>query len=67
MATSTRQHVDIENWLTSRFVEYEFFDDVNTSRFNRDESLRNQARFEPLNTNTVNQYAEAMVRGDREP
>jgi len=64
MATSTRQHVDIENWLTSRFVEYEFFDDVNTSRFNRDESLRNQARFEPLNTNTVNQYAEAMVRGD---
>lgn len=59
---------DIETALKDKYnVQWVYHRDVSTADFDVDRSLANQARFEALNADTVNQYAEAAGRGDPFP
>jgi hypothetical protein len=59
---------DIEHELTHKYqVSWTFTSGVDAKRFDRDRSLHNQARFQPLDKPTVELYREAVRRGDRFP
>lgn len=59
---------DIENEMSEKYhVSWTFTPGVDTGQFNVDAGLTNQARFEALNEDTVEQYKEAIVRGDAFP
>lgn len=48
-------------------VQFTYHPDVPTSEFDIDRSLKNQARFEPLDESVVATYQEAVERGDAFP
>jgi ParB-like chromosome segregation protein Spo0J len=54
----------IEEELTKKGVTWAFDANADVEQFDPDESLRNQARFEPVDEKQVESYAEAMRRGD---
>lgn len=59
---------DLEKELSDKYhVEWSFVSGVSPSQFNVAESQHNQARFEPINQATVNEYTEAVKRGDAFP
>jgi hypothetical protein len=59
---------DIEADLADKFhVNYTLLHEVPTDQFDIDKSLANQARFEPLDEETVDTYREAVERGDEFP
>jgi hypothetical protein len=58
---------EIEQYLDSKGVEWEFLGEVTPRSFDQKKSLRNQARFRPLEDSRVEEYAEAMRRGDTFP
>lgn len=59
---------DIEKYLDSRGVQYEFISDLSPARFDRDRSLHNQARLgKPLDMEVVKRYAAAMEAGEQFP
>lgn len=59
---------DIETELADRYhVAYEYVSGVDPEDFDYDKSLANQARFEALDEDTVEQYREAVDRGDPFP
>src|SRR4051812_39000956 len=59
---------DIEADLTDKYaVSWEYLENVGANQFDIETSLKNQARFEPLHEETVEEYAEAMGRGDLFP
>lgn len=57
----------LEEWLDSKGVQWEFFPRLDPDQFDAEKSLHNQARFEPVDEKRVEQYAEAMRRGDQFP
>jgi len=64
----TNQRPDIEDFLVSRNITFEYVSGLSASRFDRERSLRNQARLGvPLNKEVVKRYAEAIEGGDRMP
>lgn len=59
---------DVEAALKDKYnVQFVYHEDVSTEDFDVDRSLANQARFEALNADTVNQYAEGVERSDPFP
>lgn len=59
---------DIEADLNDKYhVSWDYVSDVPTSDFDIDKSLKNQARFEAINEDTVEQYKEGVDRGDAFP
>lgn len=54
-------------WLTELHLEFELVEDLDLTRIDWKASLRNQARFEPIDDDVVERYTEAMARGDRFP
>lgn len=59
---------DIEKDLSEKYhADWSFVSGVAVSQFNVAESQHNQARFEPINQATVNEYTEAVKRGDPFP
>lgn len=59
---------DVEDWLEEKGVSYEFVPDLPLASIDRERSLHNQARLgEALNPQFVEEYREAMRRGDRFP
>lgn len=73
MTAATRKkdrgrRAEIEKELRDTFhVSFEYLPGVPTSDFDIDRSLKNQARFEPINEETVATYQEAVERGDDFP
>lgn len=73
MSPATRQkdlgrRPDIETELSDRYhVGWSYLSQLNTALFDIDRSLQNQARFEALDEDTVEQYREAVERGDPFP
>lgn len=62
------QREETELWLESKGVQWTFVPDVPIEDFDKDRSLRNQARItQVLNDERVETYKEAMERGDRFP
>ena len=58
----------IEEYLLSKGVDFVFHPSVGTDQFDAEKSLRNQARLlAPLDQARVEQYSEAMRRGERFP
>lgn len=57
----------IEAYLDEKGVKWEFLGDVPTENFDVKKSLQNQARFEPLNQERVDEYTEDMKRGAQFP
>lgn len=57
----------IEDYLDSKGVKWEFQAKIDPEDFDADKSLHNQARFQAINEGRVDQYAEAMRRGDQFP
>lgn len=65
---ATNQRPDIEEYLTKRGVEWEFVSELSPARFDKERSLKNQARLgAPLNAGTVKRYSDAVENGDRFP
>ena len=65
---SAGRRAEIERVLTDQFnVGYEYLSSVPTDEFDIEKSLANQARFEPLDEETVQTYQEAIERGDEFP
>lgn len=59
---------DVEAALKDKYkVQFVYHEDVSTEDFDVDRSLANQARFEALNADTVNTYAEGVERNDPFP
>jgi len=58
---------DIEAELDKHQVDWRFIAGVKPGQFNLAESLKNQARFEPLDQPTVDSYTECVKRGDHFP
>jgi hypothetical protein len=54
---------DVERWIESFGVEYELFDGVPLDVIDKQASLRNQARRNPLNRDVAMVYAQAMKAG----
>ena len=64
----TNQRPDIEKMLADRNIEFEFVAGLSTSRFNREASLKNQARLGAvLNQDVVDRYAQGVENGDYFP
>lgn len=57
----------IEEYLDGKGVTWVFKTGVTVEEFDQEKSLRNQARFVPVDEDRVNLYAEAMRRGDKFP
>jgi hypothetical protein len=57
----------VEDYLDSKGVTWEFASGVAPDDFDTEKSLRNQARFVPVDEDRVSLYAEAMRRGDKFP
>lgn len=57
----------IEDYLISKGVTWAFRPGIAPAGFDAEKSLRNQARFVPVDENRVDSYAEAMRRGDKFP
>lgn len=57
----------VEKHLEDRLVKWDYLEGVPLDQFDEKLSLRNQARFEPLNDDTVARYTEAVERGDQFP
>jgi hypothetical protein len=65
---ASNKRPDIEKMLAERNIEFEFIEGLSTSRFNREESLKNQARLGmTLNKETVERYVQAIDNGDQFP
>lgn len=59
---------DIEQTLTEKYgVDWSYLSGVNTNQFDIEQSQKNQARFEAINEQTVEEYTEAVNRGDKFP
>jgi hypothetical protein len=59
---------DVEEWLESNTVDWSYEGDFPLADIDREQSLNNQARVsEPLNEDMVEQYREALRRGDMFP
>jgi hypothetical protein len=59
---------DIEQELTENYhVQWKYHPGVETKKFDLDKSLHNQARFDPVDRPTVEQYKEAVLRGSAFP
>lgn len=59
---------DIEAKLREQYaVDFEYVTNVSPGAFDIDKSLKNQARFEPLDEDTVALYQEGVERGDAFP
>jgi hypothetical protein len=54
----------VEDWLDSKGVKWTFAGLIEPSSFDADKSLTNQARFVPVDDKRVDEYADAMRRGD---
>jgi hypothetical protein len=66
--TELGRRPDIETELSDRYhVDWAYLHAVDVSEFDVDKSLQNQARFEALDEDTVEQYREAVLRGDPFP
>lgn len=61
------RRADIEAWLTERAVSFHFEPDLPISKIDRNKSLLNQARLEPIDQEVVDRYADDMRRGDEFP
>lgn len=62
------RRAEIEAELTDRYhVDYTFRSNVSTEEFDIDKSLDNQARFQPIDEETVELYKEGVERGDKFP
>lgn len=57
----------VEKHLDDRLVKWRYVENVPLSQVDERNSLRNQARFEPLHEDVVARYTEAMERGDEFP
>jgi hypothetical protein len=56
---------DVEQALSERYhVAWSYTAQVNTSQFDQESGLHNQARFEAIDDKTVAEYAQAIERGD---
>jgi hypothetical protein len=58
---------DTPAWLDELGVTYTLHDALDLDLVDVDASLRNQARFDPLDTDTVETYAASMTAGDQFP
>lgn len=58
---------NIEECISSHNVEFTYEGAVPTSEFDIDKSQANQARFKQLDRNVVEQYKDAILRGDQFP
>ena len=58
---------ELEEYLDTKGVQYEFLGEVDVQRFDRAKSLKNQARVEPLDERRAEEYAEAMRLGAKFP
>lgn len=57
----------VEKHLGDRLVKWDYVETVPLNKIDEKQSLRNQARFEPLQQDLVARYVEAMERGDEFP
>lgn len=57
----------IEAYLDKKGVSWQFHPGVDPDQFDSNKSLNNQARFQAIDEKRVDQYAEAMKRGDEFP
>lgn len=57
----------IEDYLDKKGVSWEFKAKLDPDDFDAEKSLKNQARFQPVDEKRVDTYAEAMRRGDQFP
>lgn len=57
----------VEKHLEDRLVKWTYLESVPLDKIDERTSLRNQARFEPLDEQVVARYTEAMERGDEFP
>ena len=55
---------DVETWLDSIETAWSYVDELDLAAVDEKASLRNQARLEPLDDDTVERYAADMTRGD---
>lgn len=72
MARTPRRHPaqreDIEQWMNDKGVKWTFHPNVKPEAFDKDKSMRNQARIsQPLSPERLETYTEAMQRGDKFP
>lgn len=66
-SSSTTTSSDIERWIESFGLTFEFFEATPIDAFDEEASLRNQARRQPLNTERVVVYSQAMRAGSMFP
>ncbi len=68
MAKASNRRDDIEKFLADHNVKWVFQENVSTTRFNVEKSLKNQVRLgTPLKMDTVDRYTEDLFNGDRFP
>lgn len=65
--TDTGRDLATEQWLTDLAIPYTYDPAVPLARIDIDGGLRNQARAEPLDPDTVERYVAAMTNGDQFP
>lgn len=63
MQTMTAESSDVRRWIESFGVPYEFFDALPIDVINKDASLINQARRDPLDSDVAIVYGQAMKAG----
>lgn len=61
------RQTDLEAWLDSIETAWSYVDELDLAAVDEKASLRNQARLEPLDDDTVERYAADMARGDAFP